>query len=57
LVANYYPRAPVPQKGPMLFRIPVSREVLQSLKDDLFALEAERRTGRRSPANSAPSVK
>jgi hypothetical protein len=41
LIANTYPRQPVPQKGPMLFRIPISREVLQSLKDDLFAIEAE----------------
>jgi len=43
LVANYYPRPPVPAKGPILYRIPISREVLQSLKDDLFVLEAERR--------------
>jgi hypothetical protein len=48
LIANYYPRQPVPTQGPMLYRIPVSREVLQSPKDDLFALEAERRAGRES---------
>jgi hypothetical protein len=46
LVANSYPRQPVPQKGPAVFRIPVSRAILQSLKDDLFALEAERRSAR-----------
>lgn len=44
VIANTYPRHSVPQYGPMLFRIPVSRQVLQSLKDDLFAIEAERRT-------------
>jgi hypothetical protein len=43
LIANTYPRQPIPQQGPMLFRIPISREVLQSLKDDLFSREAERR--------------
>ena len=43
LVANWYPRQPLPQTGPAVFRIPVTRAVLQSLKDDLFALEAERR--------------
>lgn len=43
MIANNYPRAPVPQNGPMLFRIPITRDVLQSLKDDLFAIEAERR--------------
>jgi hypothetical protein len=42
MIANNYPRAPVPQGGPMLFRIPITRDVLQS-KDDLFAIEAERR--------------
>jgi hypothetical protein len=42
LVANTYPRQPIPQQGPILYRIPISREVLQSLKDDLFAREAER---------------
>jgi hypothetical protein len=42
LIANTYPRQPVPQSGPMLFRIPISRHVLQSLKDDLFAIAAER---------------
>jgi Protein of unknown function (DUF3800) len=35
LVANTYPRQPVPPSGPMLFRIPVSQEVLRSLKEDL----------------------
>jgi hypothetical protein len=30
----------------ILFRIPVSQEVLRSLKDDMFALEAERRNSR-----------
>ncbi len=44
LIANTYPRQPVPQNGPIIFRIPLSREVLQSLKDDLFARKAERRT-------------
>ena len=34
LIANTYPRQPVPASGPMLFRIPVSREVLQSLKGE-----------------------
>ena len=43
MIANSYPRAPVPQSGPMVFRIPITRDVLQSLKDDLFAIEAERR--------------
>ena len=37
-IANTYPRRPVPQNGPMLFRIPISREILKSLKDDLFAI-------------------
>jgi hypothetical protein len=32
LVANTYPRQPAPQSGPKLFRIPVSQEVLRSLK-------------------------
>jgi hypothetical protein len=41
MIANNYPRTPVPQSGPMLFRIPITRDVLQSLKDDLFAIEAE----------------
>lgn len=45
LVANTSPRQPVQQTGPMLFRIPISREVLQSLKDNLFVIEAERRGG------------
>jgi hypothetical protein len=53
LLPNYCPRQPVPGKGPMLFRIPVNREVLQSLKDDLFALEAERRAGRGSDATGS----
>src|SRR5229473_4523804 len=43
MIANNYPRAPVPQSGPMLFRNPITRDVLQSLKDNLFAIEAERR--------------
>jgi hypothetical protein len=43
LVANTYPRNPLPQSGPMLFRIPVSQDVLRSLKDDMFALDVERR--------------
>jgi hypothetical protein len=43
MIANNYPRAPVPQSVPMLFRIPITRDALQSLKDDLFAIEAERR--------------
>jgi hypothetical protein len=43
LIANTYPRPPVPQKGPILFRIPISREVLQSLKDDAFTIAGERR--------------
>lgn len=43
MIANNYPRALVPQSGPMLFRIPSTRDVLQSLKDDLLAIEAERR--------------
>jgi hypothetical protein len=54
LIPNVYPRpgmtlagtGPVTQKGPVLYRIPISREVLQSLKDDLFAIEAERRAGK-----------
>ena len=37
LVANTYPRQPVPQSGPMLFRIPVSQEVLRSLRVDMLA--------------------
>jgi len=40
LIANNYPRQPVPRNGPMLFRIPISRDVLRSLKDDLFARAA-----------------
>lgn len=35
LVANAYPRQPVPQSGPMLFRIPISQDVLRSLKEDV----------------------
>jgi hypothetical protein len=46
LVANSYPPRPEGQKGAMIFRIPVGRETLQSLKDDLFAREAERRSPR-----------
>ena len=43
LTPNTYPRQPLPPSGPALFRIPITRNVLQSLKDDLFAIEAERR--------------
>jgi hypothetical protein len=43
LAPNTYPRQPLPPSGPALFRIPITRDVLQSLKDDLFAVEAERR--------------
>jgi hypothetical protein len=43
LTPNTYPRQPLPPSGPALFRIPITRDVLQSLKDDLFAIEAERR--------------
>jgi hypothetical protein len=42
LVPNTYPREPLPQHGPAIFRIPITRDVLQSLKDDLFARAAER---------------
>jgi hypothetical protein len=42
LITNTYPRQPLPPSGPALFRIPITRDVLQSLKDDLFAIEAER---------------
>lgn len=35
LVANTYPRQPLPQSGPLLFRIPVSQEVLQSLREEV----------------------
>jgi hypothetical protein len=52
LVANTYPRQPVPQYGPLLFRIPVSQEVLRSLKVDMFALDAERRAPRPEEVNS-----
>jgi len=52
LIANTYPRQPVPQSGPMRFRIPISREVLQSLKDDLFAIEAERRGDQGTPRSA-----
>jgi hypothetical protein len=37
LVANTYPRQLVPQSGPMIFRIPISQDVLRSLKEDMFA--------------------
>jgi hypothetical protein len=37
VVANVYPRQPLPQSGPMVFRIPISQDVLRSLKEDLFA--------------------
>jgi hypothetical protein len=43
LIANTYPRQPLPPRGPAIFRIPITRDMLQSLKDDLFAIEAERR--------------
>ena len=43
MVANTYPRQPLPQSGPMLFRIPISQEVLRSLKDGMFTVDAERR--------------
>jgi hypothetical protein len=43
LIANTYPRQPLPPRGPAIFRIPITRDTLQSLKDDLFAIEAERR--------------
>jgi hypothetical protein len=39
LLANTYPRQPVPQSGPMVFRIPVSQEVLRSLKVSMRALQ------------------
>jgi hypothetical protein len=55
LIANYYPRQPVPEKGPVLYRIPISRQVLQALKDDLFALEAERRAGSINPRPTGSS--
>jgi hypothetical protein len=57
LIANTYPREPVPQNGPMLFRIPISREVLQSLKDDLFAMEGKRRGDRGSPRGAGNANK
>jgi hypothetical protein len=37
LVANVYPRQPVSQSGPMVFRIPISQDVLRSLKEGVFA--------------------
>jgi hypothetical protein len=43
LIANTYPRQPLPPRGPAIFRIPITRDMLQSLKDDLFAIGAERR--------------
>jgi hypothetical protein len=54
LIANHYPREPLPTKGPAVFRIPITREILRSLKDDLFALEAEQRAGRRTTGTGAP---
>jgi len=39
----------------MLFRNPITRDVLQSLKDDLFAIEAERRVRTAPLRRSAPS--
>jgi len=44
LVPNTYPRRPLPVSGPMLFRIPISQDVLRSLKDNMFALDDERHT-------------
>jgi two-component system NtrC family sensor kinase len=48
LVANTHPCQPTPQSGPMVFRIPISQDVLRSLKDNLFA------SATRTPA-SAPA--
>jgi hypothetical protein len=48
LVANVYPRQPVPQSVPMVFRIPISQDVLRSLKEDLFA--SATRTSGTAPA-------
>jgi hypothetical protein len=59
LTPNTYPRQPLPPSGPALFRISITRDVLRSLKDDLFAIEAERRADyaarrSRSAAGNAP---
>jgi transcriptional regulator with XRE-family HTH domain len=43
VAANSYPPRPEGHRGAMIFRIPIGRETLQSLKDDLFAREAEPR--------------
>jgi hypothetical protein len=43
LVANVYPRQPLPQFGPMVFRIPINQDVLRSLKEDVFASATVRR--------------
>jgi hypothetical protein len=48
LVANVYPRQPVPQSVPMVFQIPISQDVLRSLKEDLFA--SATRTSGTAPA-------
>ena len=48
VVANVYPRQPVPRSGPMVFRIPISQDVLRSLKEDLFA--SATRTSATAPA-------
>jgi Protein of unknown function (DUF3800) len=40
LVANMYPRPTAPQRGPLLYRIPNTRQVLQALRDDHFATQA-----------------
>jgi hypothetical protein len=42
LIGNMYPRPTVPQRGPLLYRIPTTREVLQSLRDDQVAIPAGR---------------
>jgi hypothetical protein len=43
LIANANPCSPIQQTGPILFRIPITKEVLQSLNDVLFTSDAERR--------------
>jgi len=40
---NHYPPRPKEHQGQMIFRIPITRDILQSLKDDRFARERERR--------------
>jgi hypothetical protein len=54
LIANIYPGQLVSQKGPIFYRIPISREVLQSHKDDLFAKEA---TGLHRPGLKHPLMR